>query len=79
VLGEATYEKNNEIRSLAIQEFFYGDWRVHIDKMERSFNERYVYTPEQLRSECKSLEKKLLNFEQLSTPKKTPTKNGRPK
>jgi hypothetical protein len=69
VLGEATYKKDNEIRILAIEKLS-GDWYAHIVKMERSFNERYVYEnnpaiPEQLRKlkdKCKSLEKKFTEF-----------------
>lgn len=56
VVGEATYEKDNDFRRLAILKLE-EHWRAHIDKMVHSFNVRYVYTPEQLRPKCKSLEK----------------------
>ena len=57
VVGEATYEKDNDFRRLAILKLE-EHWHAHIDKMEHSFNMRYVYTIEQLRDKCKTLEKK---------------------
>ena len=57
VVGEAKYSKDNDMRRFAIEKLE-SNWHAHIDKMEHSFNMRYVYTIEQLRDKCKTLEKK---------------------